>query len=313
MKLSGPLFLTLAFMLAGSSVISARLLSGHLGTFTITAVSLLIALIGLLPLCVRRLKKTQIRRADVIMLVLQALFGIFLFRLLLLQGMMRTSTSEAGLLTGATPAITAVFAWVFLKERISFNKLLGILCTAVGVLLVQGLTASRLSVAHFYGNLLVIGAATSESAFNIMSRVSAVKAEKRTPLDPLVQTALVSALAFSFCVVPMLFEQPFERICVIGVTEWLALIWYGVFVTALAFIFWYAGIKRCSASTAAAFTGMMPLTSFILSMLLLREHAEWAQWAGGALVITGMVIIGQKRQVKNSQLLSYAEKTDETK
>lgn len=316
MKISGPIYLISAFTLAGSSVISARLLSDHVGTFTITAISLVFVLIALLPLCAGKLKQTikQMRRSDVVMLLLQALFGIFLFRLFLLQGMLRTSTSEAGLLTGATPAITAVLAWGILKERVSPLSLSGVICTVGGVLLIQGLATSHLSPEHLFGNLLVIGAAASESAFNIMSRISAVKAEKHAPLNPIVQTTLVSALALVFCIVPMLFEQPLVRLNAIGVTEWLALVWYGVFVTALAFICWYAGIKRCNASTAAAFTGMMPFTSLLLSVLLLGEYAGWEQWAGGALVICGMALIGIKRQAKTSvePLLSHTDNMNET-
>jgi len=317
LKLSGPFYLTVAFVLAGSSVISAKLLSGHAGTFTITAVSLSFALIALLPLCVGKLKQTikHMRRSDGVMLLLQALFGIFLFRLFLLQGISRTSTSEAGLLTGATPAITAALAWIFLKERISAHSLAGVICTVGGVLLIQGLATSRLSPEHLIGNLLIIGAAANESTFNVISRVNAVRAETRAPLDPIVQTMLVSALALVFSVVPMLFEQPYEKLSVIGMTEWLALVWYGVFATALAFICWYAGIKRCTASTAAAFTGMMPFTSLMLSVLLLGEQAGFEQWAGGALVILGMVLIGQKRQEKASAgpSLSHAENMNETK
>lgn len=314
MKLSGPLYLTGAFALAGSSVVSARLLSGHVGTFTITAVSLAFALIALLPLCAGKLKQSikQMRRSDVVMLLLQALFGIFLFRLFLLQGILRTSTSEAGLLTGATPAITAVLAWGFLKERVSPLSLTGVVCTVGGVLLIQGLATSHLSAEHLLGNLLVIGAAASESAFNIMSRVSAVKAEKHAPLDPIVQTTLVSALALVFCIMPMMFEQPIEKLGVLGITEWLALVWYGVFVTALAFICWYAGIKRCNASTAAAFTGMMPFTSLLLSVLLLGEHAGFEQWVGGALVVLGMVLIGLRKETKQEPLFSHADYVNET-
>ena len=101
-------------------------------------------------------------------------------------------------------------------------------------------------------------------------------------------------MALVLCAVPSLFEAPFQKLWEIGVKEWLALIWYGVFVTALAFIFWYAGIKRCGAFTAAAYSGMMPFTSIILSILLLGEYSQWQQWLGGGLVITGMLLIGTR-------------------
>lgn len=299
MKRFGSLFLTAAFALAGTSVVSARLLSGYVGTFTITAVSLGFALLALLPLCRGKLMAAirQLTLSSGILIVLQAFFGIFLFRLLLLQGVLRTSTAEAGLLTGATPAVTALLAWLFLKERVSPRSLIGVLSTVVGVLLIQGLTTSRLTSEHLWGNLLVLGAAVSESVFNVISRVSAVKAPQARPINPFVQTTLVSALALIFCIVPMLFEHPLAALSRINFTQWLALIWYGVFVTALAFICWYAGIRRCPASTAAAFTGLMPFTSLMLCVLLLGEQAGLWQWAGGALVILGMVLIGLKKRM----------------
>ena len=159
-----------------------------------------------------------------------------------MQSTLRRTTTRL-----AAAAVTASLAWLFLKERISPRRLLGVLCTVAGVLLIQGLTTGRLTPEHLWGNLLVLGAAVSESVFNIISRVNTVKAPQASPINPIVQTTLVSALALIFCVIPMLFEQPLAALGAIGLTQWLALGWYGVFVTALAFICWYAGIRRCPA------------------------------------------------------------------
>ena len=57
----GRMFLLLAFTLAGTSVISAKILSDKLGTFTITAVSLVFAILLLLPLCGREAGRTAAR------------------------------------------------------------------------------------------------------------------------------------------------------------------------------------------------------------------------------------------------------------
>ncbi|MEK3780993.1 DMT family transporter [Paenibacillus sp. FSL R5-0810] len=147
--------------------------------------------------------------------------------------------------------------------------------------------------------MLVLCAASSESVFNILSRMSSTKNDGRSqqPVDPVVQTTLVSAIAFLLCLIPAGFEHPLRSLAGIAWEEWLALIWYGPFVTALAFVFWYAGIRRCDASTAAAFSGMMPFTALVLSVVLLGQRAGVEQWAGGLLVAGGMVLIGvnQKR------------------
>jgi drug/metabolite transporter (DMT)-like permease len=297
-KYAGQIYLFFAFFLAGTSVISARLVSGKLGVFTITSASLLLALLFLLPVSWKKLINNLLLLSvkETLFLMVQAVCGIFLFRMFLLYGMLMTSSMEAGILTGATPALTALWAAVLLKEPVNRKKLAGIIGTVSGILMIQGLlqTESGFSLKHLEGNLLVLGAAGCESAFNIVSRIFAVKiqSDKKEALHPLVQTTLVSAMAFVLCLIPAFWETPVQTLSQIGLKEWLALFWYGLFVTALAFLFWYAGIKRCGAFTAAAFSGMMPFTSMVLSVLVLGESAGWQQWLGGALVISGMILIG---------------------
>lgn len=306
-QIKGSVFLFCAFTLAGTSVIAAKLVSGRLGVFTIAAASLFFAVLCLLPLVANNLCKTirLMGKREWLMVFLQALFGIFLFRLFLLQGLLRTTAGEAGILTGATPAATALLAMFVLKEPASIKNLTGILSTVGGILLIQGVLSpgNEFSPEHFLGNMLVLCAAISESLFNILSRMNYLKENfrQKEPFSPVVQTTLVSGVALLFCIVPAFFEQPVPALAALGMKEWLSLIWYGAFVTALAFICWYAGIKRRSAYAAAAFSGMMPFTSMLLSVTVLGEHAGWWQWSGGALIVLGMLLIG-KRDKSNLSL-----------
>jgi drug/metabolite transporter (DMT)-like permease len=265
---------------------------------------MLFALLVLLPIAGRKLK-IELKKMTIrtwIEVLTQAFFGMFLFRVFLIYGVSRTSALEAGILTGATPAITAFLAWMILKEKVTGKSLLGMLATITGVFLVQGITqlGGSFNLLHLIGNLLVLGAASSESVFNILSRTSVKRKEAAgAPLDPLVQTTLVTLVALALCIVPALFEQPVNRVTALGWPEWLALLWYGVFVTALAYLCWYSGIKRCGTFTAAAYSGLMPLTSMMLSTILLRESTNLFQWVGGACVIAGMVLIGINKTSSN--------------
>jgi drug/metabolite transporter (DMT)-like permease len=298
-SLAGQFFFIGAFSLAGTSVVAARYVSGDIGVFTIAAVSLFFATLALLPVCARRLSSTfrAMTLHTAIGIVLQAVFGMLLFRFCLFNGISRTSSLEAGVLTGATPAITALLAWVFLREKLRLSTSFGLLATVTGVVLVQGVAGLRggLQPEHLFGNLLVLCAAASESIFNILSRTAVLSGDKQArPLDPLTQTALVTMTALVLCCIPAAFEQPVARLSSLGLVGWGALLWLGVFVTALAYICWYSGIKRCSAFTAAAFSGFMPLTSMILSTVLLREQTDLFQWVGGVSVILGMLLIGAR-------------------
>jgi drug/metabolite transporter (DMT)-like permease len=299
-KWKGYLYLLGGFSLAGTSVIAARLLTPSLGTFTITAASLGIALVGMLPLVWRRLGPSlaHLSRRQALALVFQAVCGIFLFRMFLIQGLLRTSAGEAGILTGATPAFTALLAAVALREPLRPRRALGIASTVAGILCLQGLFSpgSGLSGQHAWGNGLVLCAALCESSFNVISRYSSLNSasDPGQSLSPDVQTWMVAALAFCLCLPPAwLDEAPLPALVALGTGEWLALVWYGLFVTALAFILFYAGIRRCPASTAAVFSGMMPFTALVLSIWVLGESAGLPQWSGGGLVVLGMLLTGE--------------------
>lgn len=296
----GVFFLIGAFSLAGTSVVAGRFVAATLGTFTITVVSLIFALGGLLPLCAENLLKSMgcMTRRDWVMVFIQALFGIFLFRMLLLEGLVLTSAGEAGILTGATPATTLLLAWLFLREHIDKVRLLGVISTIMGIVVLQGMFSSDIvfSARHLLGNFLVLCAALCESIFNLFSRINSIAVKNlEQELDPIVQTTLVVSVAMLLCLAPALTEQPVAALLSLSLSGWVALVWYGLFVTALAFILWYAGIKRCDVSVAAAFSGMMPCAALILSVLLLNEQPTWQQWLGGLLVVLGMMLTGWQK------------------
>lgn len=300
--MQGKLYLTGAFSLAGTSVVTGYLLSAKLSGFSITAISMAILLVGLFPFYAARTLRTirALTRREWSLLFFQAVFGIVLFRLFLLFGITLTSTAEAGILTGTTPAITSVLAYFILKERLSGLTAVGIVGAVAGILLLQGnsLLSVQFSGRHLLGNALILCAAASESTFNIIARrhKAGEGAHSPTTIHPMVQTLLVSAIALSLSIVPALLERPFSKLPALGLQEWLALIWYGIVVTAVAFAFFYSGAKHCDAYAIAAFSGMMPLTSMLLSVLLLRERIGILQWTGAALILLSMALISRKNR-----------------
>ena len=304
-SLYGKLYLTGAFSLAGTSVITGYLLSAKLPAFTIMMISMGIVIVCLFPFFAGKTLQTirRLTKYDWIMLLLQAVFGIFLFRVFLLFGVTRTSTAEAGILTGATPAITSLLAYFILKERLSGYTVLGVCGTVVGIILLQGSDFDTLhfSADHLLGNGLILCGASCESTFNILSRKHKASENQQAsaPIHPMVQTLLVCAFALCFSLIPALFEHPLPALRELGIMEWSALVWYGLIITAVAFGFFYSGAKRCNAYTIAAFSGIMPLTSVLLSVFFLRESTTLLQWIGAALVICSILFIGQKKRRKS--------------
>lgn len=301
----GRLYLAGAFFMAGSSVVAGRFLSGKLGIFSITAISLFLALLPLLAINGQNLLSTLpcLSPDRYFSLLIQATCGIFLFRVFLLKALNYTSAGEAGILTGASPALTALMAGLFLKEAMYKARVLSIASTVAGIMLIQGwLTPGQeLSQEHLWGNMMVLAAACCESTFNVLSRYSQVRVQLNSAeeINSIQQTVIVTGIALLLCLLPAYNEHPAALLTSLGYREWLALSWYGLAVTALGYILWYAGIKRCEASSAAAFSGLMPFTSLLLSSLLLGENAGLQQWLGGAMVVLGMILANLKDRVFN--------------
>ncbi len=77
------------------------------------------------------------------------------------------------------------------------------------------------------------------------------------------------------------------------------IIYYGVVITAVAFILWFQGVTQVSGSTAAIFTGVAPISAVVLSYVILQEPFQWAHVWGGLCVLVGIGFI-----VKPGSLLS---------
>ena len=108
----------LAMVLAGTSVVIGKAVAESISVSLIGFVSLLFALAAMLPLQVFRIGELRrLTRRDILFMVLQALFGIVLFRLLTLLGLRLTSAVDAGIILSTTPGVMTLSAIILLRER----------------------------------------------------------------------------------------------------------------------------------------------------------------------------------------------------
>ena len=280
----GKIFLAIAFVLAGSSVVVARYVSGNLQPFTITFMSLVFASITALLFRGKSIITTarKLSKRHWVILFLQAVFGVFLFRVFLTFGLKYTSAIEAGIVIGTAPAITAILARFIL--------------TSIGVLVLQGFpfNINTFEMNHFLGNLLVIGAASSEALFTTLSRKAHIDVNENYDLHPFVQSGIVSIIALFLCTIPMILESPYIVLTELPINGWIALIWYGSIVTVIAFACMFKGAKHCDGYTIATFTGLIPMSALILSIFVLKEIITVNKIIGCGLIIISIIIMSRK-------------------
>ncbi|MCP2014021.1 drug/metabolite transporter (DMT)-like permease [Deinococcus sp. HSC-46F16] len=281
--------LALAMLLAGSSVVLSKIVGASVPIYLANTLILLPA-VGVLCLLTWRFEgPMRVPPGAWRPLFLQALLGIVGFRVFLFYGVPLTYAASAGILTSTVPAVTALLAWMVLRERLTVHAILGVLLTAFGILVltVPGAAISE-GARPLLGSVLVLGAVVGEASWNVLSRLSGAR------LRPLTATTLVTSLALVLFLPLGLVEATTFDFARLTPGAVFALGYYALGATVLAYVLWFAGVRHLNASTAAVYTGWLPVSAVALSALLLGERLTLWHALGLACVLCATFVFARQ-------------------
>jgi drug/metabolite transporter (DMT)-like permease len=78
-----------------------------------------------------------------------------------------------------------------------------------------------------------------------------------------------------------------------SLAAWASIAFLGVFGTAVAFVWFYEGVRAIGPARAAVFINLVPVAAVALGVLLLGEALEPSMLAGGALVVAGVWLLNR--------------------
>lgn len=280
-KLLGYLYLSLAMVTVGSTVIASKVIASGLPPFTATALRFAIALPVFLALM--RLTGTALPKAGRrgwLLLFFQAGAGSVGYTTLLISGLRYTSAADAGVVIGTLPVVSAAVAILLLRERPHRLLLLAIALAAAGVLAITvrpGTEGGHSPV----GNALVFGAVVCEGLFILLNK------RLRIEIAPLALSTIMTGFGLAVAVPPALFEL----LALGGPTPdaVAAVLYYALVPTVGGFLLWYAGAARVSGAEASLFTALAPVSAMVLAATLLGEAVTPPQIAGVACVLSAVL------------------------
>jgi drug/metabolite transporter (DMT)-like permease len=279
--------ITGAMIIVGSNIVAGKLISNTLPLFLTSTLRFALAS-ALLLLLVLRVEKQfpHIIKKDLFSIFLLSFFGNFLYSILLLYGLKLTSATESGIISGAAPVVTVVLSYVFLHERLDQKKIFGLLLVILGIIIINlSGNASSDEMHSVVGDILIGGSVIGEALWTILGKTTSPK------MSPLVLAALTTFSGFllflPFGIVEAI-SFPFQSL---PASSWLVVVYYGSVGTVGAYLLWYQGMPKVSASTAGMFVGIMPVSTVILSYVLLKEPFLWAHVLGILCVLAALVCI----------------------
>ncbi len=281
----GGVYLTLAMITVGSTVVASRIIAAGLPPFTAAALRFAIALpIFLALMRWRGQRLPRPGRRDLALIVLQALCGSVGYAVLLVAGLRTTSAANAGVIAGCLPAVGALVGALVLRERIGARLLLaiGLACAGLAaVVATPGRADAVAASSSFTGDLLVMAAVGCEALFLLLNK------RLRVPLAPLAQSTWMTAFGFVLTLVPALGEHAWSA--PVDTPALLGVVYYALVPTVGGYLLWYAGAERVSAGHAALYTAVLPVSALILAALVLHEPITGRQLAGAACVLAAIV------------------------
>jgi len=262
----------------------------ELSPINLTIMRLFIAcILFFLFLLIKPKKFSKLQKKDIVPIFLLGFFGVIVYHLGLNYGEQYVSASVASLIIAIIPVFVVFLALTFLKEKITFKIIIGVVLSLIGVLIISifGKPENSIEISYISGAITVlisslVGAGYTVAGKKMLSRYS--------PLSLTIYAFLFGSLGL----IPFVNLTLFEQVAALSIRGWIILLFLGICPTVIAYILWYVALEIKSASKLGTYLFFIPVLSTIISVILLNEKITWLFIIGGALVIFGLYIVNKR-------------------
>ncbi|MEP6699767.1 MAG: DMT family transporter [Bacteroidota bacterium] len=216
-----------------------------------------------------------------------SLSGVALFNTFVYIGAHYTSAINLALIgTTSSPVMSVIFARIFLKEKIGWLKLAGMILCIVGVffLLSKGNFQNLLALHFSTGDLWMLLAAFCFAVYNTMVK------KKPSGISPINFLFVIFSLG-TLMVFPF-FVWELNRSSAV---EWNAnlifsILFLGLGASVICFLIWNIAINKLGAGRTALFGNLIPIFSSLEAVIILHEQFSWVHIVSMLLVLSGILL-----------------------
>ena len=226
-------------------------------------------------------------RGQILRIGLVAIVGASLQYAVTFTGLEGLSAGTASLLVQTEMPMAALFAAIFLRDQLGWQRFFGMLVAFAGVVLIVG--APNLQDSRFPMLLVLSGAAMWAAGQVLAKTIKGV-----TGFQMIAWVALFAAP--QLFVLSWIFESDQIALtrAVIESNDWLVygtVIYLGLVMTAFGYAVFYHLLGLYDVNQVMPFMLLLPVVSILGGMVLLDEQLSLRILVGGAIIITGVAII----------------------
>jgi drug/metabolite transporter (DMT)-like permease len=256
--------------------------------FTVWAPMLLAALL-LATFALRDFKNGGKKFSDVLIFAQLAMLGAFPAQVFMTWGTQYSLASNAAILTLCLPVITALFAFLLLKEKMNKIRWVSFIIAIIGVILCSTGDLKQLDFGSKYaiGNLLIFLAIVGNSYYNVGIKKVADRYSER---EMVFYTYVVMVVLLTPLV--LVFERGvFARITSFTLQTWTGMALLTIFHNFLSMLLFFKALKMLDAMQVALSNYLITFFGLPVAAIWLGETLKSQAIAGGILVLTSTLII----------------------
>jgi drug/metabolite transporter (DMT)-like permease len=219
---------------------------------------------------------------------------------LIVWGQTQIASGLASILNATTPLFTVLVAHALTDdEKISGNRLAGVLIGFAGVAVLMGPAVFMGAGANFLAQLACIGAAISYAFAGVYGR--RIRAMGMAPL--VATTGMVTASALLLLPVAVVVDRPWT-LAAPGPAVWSATLGLAALSTALAYLLYFRILATAGATNLMLVTFLIPVSAILLGALVLGERLASQHFLGMALIGAGLAAIDGRLLRRRAAFLS---------
>ncbi|WP_066061196.1 DMT family transporter [Neobacillus soli] len=283
-----PLFADLSLLFVtiiwGTTFVLVQNAIDFLEPFSFNGIRFLSAAI-LLILCLILFEKKQLKQLDVKIILSGSFLGFWLFLGYATQtiGLLTTTSSKAGFITGLNVVLVPLFSMILLKLFPSRNALFGVLTATIGLFLLTMTDVISLN----QGDGFVFICAISFALQIIFT--GKFSSKYPTLLLTVIQITTVAILSILSSFLFEDWKKSFNPDILLSQDVLIALVITSIFATAMAFLIQTNFQKYTSATRVALIFTMEPVVAAITGYFWANERLSYSALIGCFLIFAGMI------------------------
>lgn len=240
------------------------------------------------------LKKEKIILHDYLRIILASVFGIALNMLAFFKGLSLTTPISASVIMVTTPIMVLTFATIFLKEKATKKKLLGIFIGMFGAILLIVYSRNQNTATNAsLGNLLVFINASSYAMYLILIKNLTKKYHPLTLAKWIYLFGLIMVIPFGFSEFNAINWNniPSNALYKIGFIV--------LFTTVLTYMFNLFAIKKLKPTTLSIFIYLQPVIASTYALIVGSDSIDKLKIMATLLIFMGVYLVTRKPEEEN--------------